>query len=154
MCSLKDWQNFFLQSLPLCTSCLFSMFLNDDIVGIEKINGMCAPNFVVDEFSGLFLHSLIFSIKHWRYALMINGFSSVFLYWLNSNIEVFSKESQHYKNLYLYIIFNVIEICFWLQKNEGNLNNENHGGIFTLILLMMHIIFPCNIMSFFFLRNL
>ena len=63
MCSLKDSQNFFLQSLPLCTSCLFSMILNDYIVDIEKIDGMCSPNFVVDEFS-LFLHSLIFSIKH------------------------------------------------------------------------------------------
>ena len=40
------------------------MILNYDIVGIEKIDGMCSPNFVVDEFSGLFLHSLIFSIKH------------------------------------------------------------------------------------------
>ena len=40
------------------------MILNDYIVDIEKIDGMCLPNFVVDEFSGLFLHSLIFSIKH------------------------------------------------------------------------------------------
>ena len=40
------------------------MILNDYIVDIEKIDGMCSPNFVVDEFSGLFLHSLIFSIKH------------------------------------------------------------------------------------------
>ena len=142
MCSLKDSQNFFLQSLPLCTSCLFSMFLNDDIVGIEKINGMCAPNFVVDEFSGLFLHSLIFSIKHWRYALMING---AFL--------CLQKTSQHYKNLYFYINFNVIQICFWLQNNEGNSNNENHGGIFTLFLLIMQIIFSCNIMSFFSVWN-
>ena len=153
MCSLKDSQNFFLQSLPLCTSCLFSMILNDYIVDIEKIYGMCSPNFVVDEFSGLILHSLIFCIKHWRYALMINGASSNFLYWLNSNTEVSSKESQHYKNLYFYIIFNVIQICFWFQNNEGNLSNENHGGIFTLFLLMMHIIFPCNIMSFFSLWN-
>ena len=34
--SLKDLQNFFMQSLPLYTSCLFSMLLNDDIVEIEK----------------------------------------------------------------------------------------------------------------------
>ena len=47
-CSLKDLQNFFIQSLP--------MFLNDGIVYIEKINGICSPNFVVDGFSGLFLH--------------------------------------------------------------------------------------------------
>ena len=35
--SLKDSQNFFIQSLPLHTSCLFSMLLNDDIVDIKKL---------------------------------------------------------------------------------------------------------------------
>ena len=44
------------------------MFLNDDIVDIEKPDGICSPTFVVDEFSGLFLHSSIFSIKHSRCA--------------------------------------------------------------------------------------
>ena len=42
-------------SLPLYTSCLFSMLLNDDILDIEKPDRICSPNFVVDEFSGLFL---------------------------------------------------------------------------------------------------
>ena len=37
-----------MQSLPLYTSCLFSMLLNDDIVDIEKLDGMCLPTFVVD----------------------------------------------------------------------------------------------------------
>ena len=32
VCSLKDLQNFFIQSLSLYTSCLFCMLLNDDIV--------------------------------------------------------------------------------------------------------------------------
>ena len=50
-CSLKDSQNFFIQSLPLYTSCLFSMVLNDDIVDIEKSDGTCSLTFVVDEFS-------------------------------------------------------------------------------------------------------
>ena len=40
MCSLKNSQNFFMQSLPLFTSCLFSMFLNEDIVEIEKPDGI------------------------------------------------------------------------------------------------------------------
>ena len=31
MCSLKDSQNFFMQSLPLYKSCLFSMLVNGDI---------------------------------------------------------------------------------------------------------------------------
>ena len=40
------------------------MFLNDDIVDIEKPDRICSPNFDVNEFSGLFLHLSIFSIKH------------------------------------------------------------------------------------------
>ena len=40
------------------------MLLNDDIVDIEKPDGICSLNFVVDELSGLFLHASIFSIKH------------------------------------------------------------------------------------------
>ena len=63
---LKDSQNFFIQGLPLYTPYLFSMFLNDDIVDIEKRDGICLPTFVVNEFSGLFLHPLIFSIKDSR----------------------------------------------------------------------------------------
>ena len=34
--SIEDSENFFMQSLPLYTSCLFSMTLNDNIVDIEK----------------------------------------------------------------------------------------------------------------------
>ena len=64
MCSLKDSQNFFMQSLPLYTSCLFSMLLNDDTVDIEKPDGICLHTFHVYAFSGLFLHPSIFSIKH------------------------------------------------------------------------------------------
>ena len=44
------------------------MLLNDDIVDIEKPDGICLLTFVVDEFSGLFLHPSIFSIKHSRSA--------------------------------------------------------------------------------------
>ena len=65
--SLKYSQNFFIQSLPLYTSCLFSMLLNEDIVGIEKPDGICLLTFVVHEFSGLFLH-FHFSIIHSRSA--------------------------------------------------------------------------------------
>ena len=39
-----------MQSLPLYTSCLFSMLLNDDIVDIEKPDGLCSLTFVVNEF--------------------------------------------------------------------------------------------------------
>ena len=64
MSSLKDLQNLFLQSLPLYASCLFPMLLNDNIVDIEKSDGICSPTFVVDELSGLFLHASVFSMKH------------------------------------------------------------------------------------------
>ena len=39
------------------------MSLNDDIVHIEKPDGICSPTFTVDDFSGLFLHPSIFSMK-------------------------------------------------------------------------------------------
>ena len=44
------------------------MLLNDNIVDIEKPDGICSPILFVDEFSGLFLHPSMFSIKHSRYA--------------------------------------------------------------------------------------
>ena len=40
------------------------MFLNDDIVDIEKLDGIYSLTSVVDEFSGLFLHLSILSIKN------------------------------------------------------------------------------------------
>ena len=55
-----------MQSLPLYKLALFFMLLNDDIVDIEKPDGMFSPTFVVNQFSKLFLHSSIFSIKHLR----------------------------------------------------------------------------------------
>ena len=57
-----------MQSLPLYISCLFAMLLNDDIVDIEKLDGICSLTFVVDELSGLFLHPSIFSVIHSRSA--------------------------------------------------------------------------------------
>ena len=44
------------------------MLLNEDTVDIEKLNGICLLTFVVDEFSGLFLHPSIFAIIHSRSA--------------------------------------------------------------------------------------
>ena len=58
----------FIQSLPLYTSCLFFCLENYNIVNIEKPGGICSPNFAVNEFSGLILHSSIFSIKLSRTA--------------------------------------------------------------------------------------
>ena len=67
-CSVKNLQNFLMQSLPLYMLCLFSMLLDEDIADIEKPDGIYLLTFVVDEFSGLFLHPSIFSIIHSRSA--------------------------------------------------------------------------------------
>ena len=67
-CSVKNLQNFLMQSLPLYMSCLFSMLLDEDIADIEKPDGIYLLTFVVDEFSGFFLHPSIFSIIHSRSA--------------------------------------------------------------------------------------
>ena len=72
-CFLKDSQNYCVQSLALYTSCLFSTLLNDDIVDIEKPNGICLLTFLVDELSGLFLHPSVFSIIHLRSAYIIDS---------------------------------------------------------------------------------
>ena len=64
----QDSHNFFMQFLPLYTSCLFSVSLNGDIEFTEKADGICSPTFVVDDFSGLLLHPSIFSIKVSRSA--------------------------------------------------------------------------------------
>ena len=44
------------------------MLLNDDIVDIEKPDEISSLAFFVNEFSRLFLHQPIFSIKHSRSA--------------------------------------------------------------------------------------
>ena len=44
-----------MKSLLPYTSCLFSILLNDDIVDIEKPDGIYSASFATDEFSGLFL---------------------------------------------------------------------------------------------------
>ena len=78
MCSAKDLQNFVMQSLPLYISCLISMVLIDDIADIENPDRICLPTFVVDEFSGSFLHPSNFNIKHSGSAWIINGILSDF----------------------------------------------------------------------------
>ena len=47
---------------------LFSMLLKEDIVDIEKLDGIFSLTFDVDEFSGLFLHPSTFSVIHSRSA--------------------------------------------------------------------------------------
>ena len=40
------------------------MLLNDDILDIEKLDGIFSSTFVADRVSGSFLHPSAFSIKH------------------------------------------------------------------------------------------
>ena len=54
------------------------MLLNEDIVDIEKPGGICSLTYVVEEFSGLFLHPSIFSVRQLRSAQIINGVLSDF----------------------------------------------------------------------------
>ena len=88
------------------------MILNEDIVGIEKPDGICLIAFVVNEFSGLFLPSSIFSIMHSRSALIINGALSEFLYWLNSNILVSWEGIITLQKSLFSHTFYVIRVCF------------------------------------------
>ena len=68
VCSLKDSQNFIMQSLPLYTSCFFSLFLNVDIVDIEKSDGICSPILLYMTFQDYFYIHQFFSIKHSKSA--------------------------------------------------------------------------------------
>ena len=67
-CFLKKSKKFLIQPLPVYTSCLFSLFLNEDIVDIEKPNEICSLTFAVNKFSGLFLDSSVFAIINSRPA--------------------------------------------------------------------------------------
>ena len=42
------------------------MLSNDDIIDIEKPDGICSLTLVLDEFFGFFLHPSVFSTKHPR----------------------------------------------------------------------------------------
>ena len=55
------------------------MLLKEDIVDIEKPNGMCSLTFDVDEFSGLFLHPSIFSIIHSRVFRRYYNVTKIFI---------------------------------------------------------------------------
>ena len=44
------------------------LIFNDYFVDIEKPDRICSPTFAIEECSGLFLHTSIFSIKRSRSA--------------------------------------------------------------------------------------
>ena len=54
------------------------MLLNEDIVDIEKPDRICSLTFVIEEFSGLFLHQSIFSNIHTRSAYIIMMLYQIF----------------------------------------------------------------------------
>ena len=57
-----------LKNYAIFTSIYIMPIFYDNIEGIENSDGICSLTFVVDEFSGLFLHPLIFSVIHSRSA--------------------------------------------------------------------------------------
>ena len=59
-----------------------------DIAHTEKYDGIFSPTFVVDDFSGSFLHPSVFYIKDSRSAYIINAVLSNFWYGLNFNMLV------------------------------------------------------------------
>ena len=73
MYSHKDSQNFFMQYASLHTSCLFSMLLNDDIVGIKKPDGILWLTFAVDELSGLLLYPLFLHLFYYTFNVCVNN---------------------------------------------------------------------------------
>ena len=46
--SLRDLQYFFMRSLPLYVSCLYSMHLNDNIEYIAKSDEICSTTFTMN----------------------------------------------------------------------------------------------------------
>ena len=80
-----------MQSLYLYTSCLFSMLLNEDIIDIEKPEGICSLTLVAHKFSVSFLHPSILSIIHWISTQIVNDALSDCWHWLNSYILVSGK---------------------------------------------------------------
>ena len=63
MCVLLRIFKTFHAILPPYTPYLFSTLLNDDITDNEKPYVICSSTFIVVEFSGIFLHTLIFFIN-------------------------------------------------------------------------------------------
>ena len=66
-----------MHSLPLYTSSLLSLPLNNDIVCIEKPDEIWSFSFVTDYFSGLFLRPIAFIDKDPRCAYVIDDFYQI-----------------------------------------------------------------------------
>ena len=62
-CSLKELQTFFKQYFPQYKVCLFSIWSNTQIVGIEWTQGLYSLDFAVESFSALFAQSSIFLLE-------------------------------------------------------------------------------------------
>ena len=113
MCSRRHSQNFFLRSLLLYTSCLLFVFLNEDIVDIGKLDGICLPTFVVNEFSLSFLYPSIFSTKYSRFpqTMLCNIFyiDKILIF------QFLQKALQRYTKIfisaYLFMRFRFVSCC-------------------------------------------
>ena len=67
-CSLMKVQNFFIESFPRYKVCLFSLLSKAHVVEVEYLQGICSSTFGVEDFSRLFVHPSIFSVRDSRSA--------------------------------------------------------------------------------------
>ena len=82
------------------------MLLNEDIVDIEKRDGICLLIFVADEFLELFLHPSIFSIIQLKSPQIINGALSYII--KSEDFSVFRKHNYIRKIfLFTYVLCNL-----------------------------------------------
>ena len=69
-----------MQSLPLNTSCLFSILLNDDIVDIENPDGICLFTFLWMKFQDYFyIHqAFLLNIQDFTFSYVFMKFTFLF----------------------------------------------------------------------------
>ena len=53
-----------------------------------------------------------------------------------SNIIIITSQKSLFSNTFL-----CDQVCFWLQKNEGNSENKNDCGVLTLFFSIIQVIF-------------
>ena len=100
-CSLKDLQNFFIQSFPLYTSCLFSIPPNVHIVEIEYLSGTCSPTFFVGD-----LFKIIFTSIHsfsQRFKICRNNRWCLIRFLVLILLKYVSVVGRHYNTIKIFI---------------------------------------------------
>ena len=132
-------QNFFMQSLPLYVSCLFSMLLNENNSELKKPESNMFAYFCCR-----WVFRIIFPSINFFYSTLkicINNEWCFVRFLVLIKFYYFSVIRRHYYVTKIFIftsmsLFYVIEVYFPCRKNENNSDNKNHHG-----LLIMKIVF-------------